>query len=128
MTSRVTPVARDDVLSAFVKLLAPRPVVYVFRALSGWQYAATEMPDTYQVVLGVSAELWYYIRNRVMYDTGRNVADYVELRHVHEGNRMVLHLAPTPSVEVREYGPDAWAAPLTLEIAPKPIARPDGAA
>jgi hypothetical protein len=117
---RIAPIDRNGVLLAFAKLLVPRPVVYVFRALHGWQYAAVEMPDTYQIILGVSAELWHYIGNAVMEQTGRHVEDYVTVQHFPNGNVAVIHL-PQPISVVPEDGSESWGRPPVLELAPKPI-------
>jgi hypothetical protein len=67
------------ILEAFVKLLAPRPVLYVFPDLRGWWYAAAEDPETFQVISGVSLELFVAIRHAILERSGQNLDDLCDV-------------------------------------------------
>jgi len=56
----------DPFLLAFMKLFAPRPIIYIFPDLAGWWYVADEIPETYQVIVGVSEELYCEIEHMIL--------------------------------------------------------------
>lgn len=119
---RPEPAIGAVVLEAFAKLFAPRPKIYVFRALGGWQYATAEMPETHQVIMGVSVELYYAIDRHMMEQTGEQLRSRVDVQYVHEGHcvRILVPVFSPVTAMVDEFSPLIDAPPV-IYLSPKPL-------
>jgi hypothetical protein len=109
-------ISGHPLVTAFRKLLAPRPLVLVFPAFHGWWYCADEMPDTFQVLVGVSEELYWDISNTITADTGQSIEQFCD----------VLFLPSTDTIHTIEHRPPGFpmrGAITRIHLRPKPVTR-----
>jgi hypothetical protein len=116
------PVGRATLLDAFAKLFAQKPSIYVFRRLEGWQFATAEMPETYQVLVGMSEELYHAVRNRLFRETRTRLEDRAEVQWVNDGSSVTIHSAPRVVDVVDPDAPPDFTQLPSVELRPKPLA------
>jgi hypothetical protein len=73
---------RNAVILAFQKLLAPRPCIWIFPNLKGWWSDVVEVPETYQIIIGLSAHLYEDIRYEILAKTGRELTEICDVKTV----------------------------------------------